>query len=180
MPKHQIFSAETPNINTLLLEHARQVAVNAGKWLVQQRSNFSGIHYQCKKNHIDLVTEFDRNCEAMIIASIKERFPQHLIVSEEAASESLNLAKINQADEYCWVIDPLDGTMNFVHGIPHFAVSIGIVKNGQPVVGVVYDPNRDELFSAASGLGVTMNEQKLTVSEQEEFGNSIINTGFSA
>ena len=159
----------------LLQEYAETIAVEAGKWIVQKRGQFTDLQY--KTNHVDLVTEVDYASEAMIIKRIKEKFPHHLILSEEAAG---NCFDVLQNETYCWVIDPLDGTMNFVYNIPHFAVSIGIVQKGMPVVGVVYEPNRQELFSAACGLGVTLNGNNITVSNRSTLKEALLSTGFSA
>ncbi|KLU59983.1 inositol-1-monophosphatase [Peptococcaceae bacterium CEB3] len=174
-------SGELDSGSILLLVHAQQYAVMAGRWLAQKRSSLTEVQCQRKKYYVDLVTEFDLGCERMLTEWVESRFPEHLILAEEGTADRLvDLAKMTQEERYCWVIDPLDGTTNFVHGIPHFAVSIGIVKGGEPLVGVVYDPNRNELFSAVRGMGATVNDRKLVVSEERELRDSLINTGFSA
>lgn len=172
---------ETTSEIMIFLESARNFAVLAGNWLFEQRSILPEIEYMYKKSPIDLVTEFDRSAENMILKQIRNHFPQHLILSEEETGrQDINLSNLTQAENYCWVIDPLDGTTNYIHGIPHFAVSIALVKNGLPLIGVVYNPILHELFSAAYGLGATLNGRKLKVSVCNELANAVINTGFSA
>lgn len=163
----------------MLLEFAAELALSSGQWLVEQRKNISELAYDSKSNHIDLVTRFDCEAEQMVVTRIREHFPDHFILGEEStAQKDLSLLTQNQA--LCWVIDPIDGTMNFVHGIPHFAVSIGVVQNGIPLVGVVYNPNHEELFSAARGLGARLNGKQITVSKQDAVQNSLLSTGFAA
>ncbi len=130
----------------------------------------------------DLVTEFDVWAEDQIQEFLAKRFPSHKIIGEETAgklqqSEGENLASI-AADSLSWCIDPIDGTTNFVHSIPHVGISIGFLENGDPKAGVVYDPCRDELFAAASGSGATLNSRKIESSENDKLINAVIATGF--
>jgi myo-inositol-1(or 4)-monophosphatase len=124
------------------------------------------------KGEIDLVTQADRDAEAAIIAALRERFPAHAILAEESATSGL------EGDGPTWVIDPLDGTTNFAHGFPVFAVSIGLVDCGEPLVGVVYDPLRDELFAAARGQGAALNGAPIRVSPVGELRRALLATGF--
>ncbi len=155
---------------------AEQVAIDAGKWIVENRCNIENIQY--KKNHLDLVTDIDRSSEARIIRNIQQMFPEHAIISEEIQSIEKDFSSFDQ-DEYCWVIDPIDGTVNYVHDIPYYSISIGIVRNGKTVVGVVYDPNRKELFSAGQGIGAYLNGKRLKVSKRL-MKESVLHTGYAA
>ena len=103
---------------------------------------YGNVRHLQQKGVIDLVTEFDKRSEEVIISSIQQNFPEHSILAEESGHN-------NTISEYQWVIDPLDGTTNFAHGIPVFSVSIALLKNNSPVVGVVYDPFRNEKIGRA-------------------------------
>lgn len=163
-----------------LLEFAEQLALSSGQWLAEQRRNIIQLEYECKSNPIDLVTRFDREIEQRVVTRIREIYPHHLILGEETAVRKDDLSAVTQNQEICWVIDPLDGTMNFVHNISHYSVSIAAVKKGIPLVGVVYDPNADELFSAARGLGARLNGKLIKVSKQDAVKNSLLSTGFAS
>ena len=124
-----------------------------------------------QKGAIDLVTEFDVRSEEVIISALQKEFPEHAILAEESGHGMT-------VSEYQWVIDPLDGTTNFAHGIPIFSVTMSLMKNNSPVVGVVYDPLRDEMFSVEVGQGATLNDQRIQVSSQAKLGDAVISTGF--
>src|SRR5215211_8265662 len=109
---------------------------------------YGHVRHIQQKGVIDLVTEFDKRSEELIISSIQQKFPNHAILAEESGAN-------NTISEYQWVIDPIDGTTNFAHGIPIFSVSIALLKNDSPIVGVAYDPLRDEMFSAELGQRAT-------------------------
>lgn len=119
----------------------------------------------------NLVTEVDHKCEDIIIATIKENFPQHQILSEE-------IGELIQDSEYKWIIDPIDGTVNFAHGIPLCCVSIGLEVSGVMEMGAVYNPFINELFFAQKGFGSTLNERIIRVSETKEIIKSCLVTGF--
>jgi myo-inositol-1(or 4)-monophosphatase len=121
----------------------------------------------------DLVTEADKQSEKQILQILKRHVPQHRILTEE--SGYLGLEK----SEYLWAIDPLDGTTNYAHGYPIAAVSVGLLINGQPQVGAVYNPFRDELFRAAKGLGATRNRRPIQVSQISELSKSLLVSGFA-
>ena len=123
------------------------------------------------KDIIDLVTEVDRQSEALILAEIQRSFPGHQIVSEE-----IGLVPGRETDQ--WYVDPLDGTVNYAHAIPFFAVSIAYAHNGVVTLGVVYDPMRDELFAAERGQGAWCNGRRLQVSPVTDFQRSLLVTGF--
>ena len=119
----------------------------------------------------NLVTEADHAAEKAIMDVIKSKFPGHYILSEEAG-------KIIQDSEYKWIIDPIDGTINFAHGIPLCCVSIAVEKQGEIILGAVYNPNLEEFFLAEKGKGATLNENRIYVSEQTEVIRSCLVTGF--
>lgn len=131
------------------------------------------IHY---KGVVDLVTDADRASETLVGERLSAAFPDHRLFGEEG------IAKINGAGddaEYAWIVDPLDGTTNYAHGYPHFGVSIALAHRGHVVVGVVYDPMRDELFVAERGKGATLNGRPIRVSGTTELIRSLLATGFS-
>ena len=132
--------------------------------LGQDRLNISA------KQRNDYVTEIDRAAEAAIIETIREAYPAHAILAEEsgAAGDS----------ETQWIIDPLDGTTNFIHGFPQYAVSIGVAHKGVMSHAVVYDPNRNELFTATKGGGAFLNDKRIRVSKTAKLAESLIGTGF--
>ncbi|MCF7822632.1 MAG: inositol monophosphatase [Candidatus Marinimicrobia bacterium] len=155
---------------TSLLRDAGRVARAAGQLILELSSRTRKISYKSAR---DMVTEVDQASEKYIISQIKELYPGHGILAEEGGGGT------SMDSEYCWIIDPLDGTTNFVHGFPVFAVSIGIEYRGELYVGAVYDPSRDELFTAASGNGATLNGHPIYVSRTEDLGKSLLATGFS-
>ena len=119
----------------------------------------------------NLVTEVDHKSEAIIIDIIKSNFPNHFILSEE-------VGEIAQDSEYKWIIDPIDGTVNYANGIPICCVSIGIEKNGKMIMGAVYNPFINEFFFAEKGLGATMNDKKIAVTDRDDVVKSCLVTGF--
>ena len=124
------------------------------------------------KGVIDLVTEYDRRSEALIVGGLRQAFPTHAIYAEESGRSAAQA-------EYEWLVDPLDGTTNFAHAFPFFAVSIAVAQRGRLLAGVVYDPLRDELFSALAGQGATLNGTPLQVSAQADLGRAFLATGFA-
>src|SRR5262245_52058873 len=122
---------------------AIEIAREAGALLAQYFSRPLEISY---KRPSDLVTEADRRSEELIIERLRGHFPKHSIVGEEGGGQ-------NVASDYCWYVDPLDGTTNFAHSYPVFCVSMGLAYRGSIIAGVVYDPTRDELFTAERGGG---------------------------
>jgi myo-inositol-1(or 4)-monophosphatase len=151
-----------------ILQVVEIIARQAGAVLME---GFGNVRHIQQKGAIDLVTEFDRRSEEVIISAIQRKFPDHAILAEESGH-------IQTISEYQWVIDPLDGTTNFAHGIPIFSVTIGLLKNNSPVVGVAYDPFRNEMFSAELGDGATLNNHPIRVSSQTDLGRAVVSTGF--
>jgi len=151
-----------------VLQIIELIARQAGDVL---REGFGNVRHVQQKGVIDLVTEFDRRAEEIIVPAIQKEFPSHAILAEESGHN-------HTVSEYQWVIDPLDGTTNFAHGIPIFSVSIALLKNDSPIVGVAYDPLRDEMFSAEAGQGASLNQRPIHVSARTELGQAVLSTGF--
>ncbi|RLC50434.1 MAG: inositol monophosphatase [Candidatus Cloacimonadota bacterium] len=129
------------------------------------------VKIEFKTGDNNLVTEIDKASEKVITDFIKKKYPSHSILAEEGSGEQKD-------SEYLWVIDPLDGTTNFTHGLPIFSVSIGLQKNGETIAGVVYDVMRNIIFSAELGSGVEADSEKLNVSNEDNLAHSILVTGF--
>ena len=151
-----------------ILKMVEDIARQAGAVLM---SGYGNVRHVQQKGAIDLVTEFDRRSEDLILSFIHREFPDHAILAEESGRNET-------VSEYQWVIDPLDGTTNFAHAIPIFCVSIGLLRNNIPVLGVVYDPFRDEMFSAESGCGAALNGKPIHVSSRADLGQAVLSTGF--
>jgi len=124
-----------------------------------------------RKQHNDFVTEVDKAAEEAIIETLSEAYPNHGILAEESGE------LLNNSD-HIWIIDPLDGTTNFIHGFPQYAISIALSVNGVLQQAVIYDPNRDELFSASKGGGAYVDRRRLRVADQIKLENALIGTGF--
>lgn len=122
------------------------------------------------KQHNEFVTKVDLEAEAAIIETIRERYPDHAFLAEESGQQG--------DGEYLWVIDPLDGTTNFIHGFPVFAVSIALRINGRLTVAVIYDPNRQEIFTAIRGQGAQVDGHRIRVSNRRDLQDTLIGTGF--
>src|SRR5690242_3909424 len=134
--------------------------------------HFNGNFNVSSKDTInDLVTEVDKKSETVIINIIKENFPGHFILSEE-------IGEIKQDSDYKWIIDPIDGTVNYAHGIPVCCVSIGLEKEGKMIMGAVYNPFLHEFFFAEKGTGSTLNDRRIHVSNKADLGSACLVTGF--
>lgn len=151
------------------LQAATEIARDAGNILRADYERPKEIEY---KGEVDLVTESDRRSEELVVSQLRRRFPDHAIVAEEGSGKAAAGAK------YCWHVDPLDGTTNFAHGYPCFAVSLGLVEDGEPVVGAVLNPVYDELFTAARGEGAFLNGRRIRVSPVKSLSQSLVATGF--
>lgn len=147
---------------------ATEAALRAGR--IQKERYASGVAVELK-GEIDLVTEVDRDCELAILDAIRTRYPSHDIVTEET-----DLARTGAS--HVWFIDPLDGTTNFAHSYPMFCASVALAVDGELVAGAVFDPVRDELFSAERGSGAHLNGQPLKVTTAERLLESLLITGF--
>lgn len=149
---------------------AIKAAKLAGKLLVDNLGKITRRDIE-RKNKFDFVTEIDLESERLIISTIKQRFPEHAIFSEESAKESVR-------DQYRWIIDPLDGTTNYIHAYPAFAISIALEYQQEIILGVIYDPLRDELFYGKKGGGAFVNGKAIRVSHISELKDSLLATGF--
>jgi myo-inositol-1(or 4)-monophosphatase len=151
------------------LDVAVGAARDAGKLLREALGGPRRIDY--KGHPTNLVTEMDRRAETLIVDAIRQAFPDHAILGEEGG------ARAGQAD-YRWLIDPLDGTTNYAHGLPIFSVSIALEHAGEVELGVAYDPTREDLFVARRGAGATLNGERLRVSATAQLGEALLVTGF--
>ncbi len=153
------------------LDIATTAALAGGAELQRYWGNLADI--QEKGRPGDLVTEADRAAEVAVLAVLQRHLPNHAILAEESGQ----MGKLD--DVYLWAIDPLDGTTNYAHQYPCFAVSIGLLINGIPQVGVVYNPIQQELYQAATGLGATCNHRPIAVSKTAQLSRSLLVTGFA-
>ena len=154
------------------LNHLKAVALaaarNGGKFIIDRLHRTREITH---KGAIDLVTEADLGSEERIIDTIRASFPDHAILSEEHGL-------VSGQDEYQWIIDPLDGTTNFAHGLTTCCVSIALVHAGKPLIGIVWSPFTEELFSAARNQGAELNGRPISVSSIDRVQDSLLVTGF--
>ena len=150
------------------LDSAVEIAREAGALLRELSKRPHEISY---KRRSDIVTEADRRSEALIIDRLRSHFPGHAVVAEEGGGQKTS-------SDYCWYVDPLDGTTNFAHDFPVYCVSLGLTYRGEPITGVVYDPTRDELFAAERGSGAFLNGHRLSVSKNPHLSESLMATGF--
>jgi myo-inositol-1(or 4)-monophosphatase len=152
-----------------MLHTAVKAARKAGGIITRASRDLENVAVTTKRQK-DFVTEVDKAAEDAIIAILKAAYPGHAILAEESGASG--------ESEYTWVIDPLDGTTNFIHGFPQYAVSIGLLHKGVPSQAVVYDPNRNELFTASKGRGAFVNERRMRVSRLAHLDDALIGTGF--
>lgn len=126
------------------------------------------------KHHNDFVTEVDQAAERAIIDVLKQAYPDHAILAEESGAST----NLHDENENVWIIDPLDGTTNFIHGFPQYAVSIALQHRGQITQAVIYDPTRNELFTATKGAGAFLNDKRIRVAKRDKLADALIGTGF--
>ena len=151
-----------------MLNFAIRTGKKAGGYL---REKF-GCRLQVEhKGRIDLVTNADKESQNIIVREIETRFPDHSIIAEEGVQKERHAT-------YTWYIDPLDGTINFVHGIPIFCVSIAVYKSGEPFIGVCYNPMTEELFYAQKGKGAYLKKDRIRVSDTNQLVDALVVTGF--
>ncbi|GAB4401330.1 MAG: inositol monophosphatase family protein [Anaerolineales bacterium] len=155
-------------MNIPVLADLEQIALQAGQIL---SDGYEKIHQVKFKGEIDPVTEIDQRSETFILAEIQRRFPGHQILAEESGATA-------GSAEHLWIVDPLDGTVNYAHGVPVFSVSIAYAFRGEIRLGAVLDPLRGELFRAEAGRGAWNNARPLKVSSAAELGRSLLTTGF--
>lgn len=154
-----------------MLNIAVRAARKAGSTIAHFYEQHSGVVIDQKSQH-DYVTNVDREAERQIIAIIRKAYPQHTLITEESGQI------IGQEQQVQWIIDPLDGTTNFVKRLPHFAVSIAVRMQGRTEIAVVYDPMRNELFSAVRGQGAQLNGYRLRIGAMRDLNGTILATGF--
>ena len=150
---------------------AVRAARAAGQTIMRAYTELDRVEVSAKGIN-DYVTNVDKEAEAAITYQIRKSYPDHTIVGEENGENK------GQNSDYMWIVDPLDGTNNFVRGIPHFAVSIAVQHKGKTEVAVVYDPVRDELFTAVRGKGAKLNDFRIRVSKANDLSDAIVGTGF--
>lgn len=156
------------------LETAIEAVIKAGDIIKKSLSSQKTIEF---KGKVDLVTETDKECERCIISIIKHKHPNSDFLAEETANHFDQHTQ--SGDPPRWIIDPIDGTTNFVHGIPWISVSIGLEIDGEVQAGVVYNPLYDECFTAIKGKGAFLNQSPIKVSKTSKLGHSLIGTGFA-
>ena len=156
------------------LNIAIKAARRAGQ-VINRASNDLDLIKVSTKQPNDFVTEVDKAAEAAIIEILREAYPDYGILAEESGQSA---GRGSQDSEYQWIIDPLDGTTNFIHGMPQYAVSIALAKSGIVEQAVVFDPNRNELFTASKGSGAFLNERRIRVSKRLKLQDSLLGTGF--
>lgn len=149
---------------------AVRAARAAGNVMIRNLDRLDTLKIDVKREK-DFVSEVDRQAEQEIIRIIRRTYPDHAILAEESGGQGKEKA------EFEWVIDPLDGTTNFLHGFPQFAVSIGIRRKNTLEIGVIYDPMLQELYVASRGAGATLNDRRIRVSKRQHIDNSLIGTG---
>ncbi|NKF52418.1 inositol-1-monophosphatase [Shewanella sp. WXL01] len=154
-----------------MLTIATRAARAAGQTIMRAFNELDRVEVSAKGMN-DYVTSVDKEAESAIVYQIRKSYPDHTIVGEEDGENR------GENKDYVWIVDPLDGTTNFVRGIPHFAVSIAVQYKGKVEVAVVYDPVRDELFSAVRGKGAKVNDFRLRVTQVNDLDGTIIATGF--
>ena len=160
-----------------MLTIAVRAARNAGRIINRASFDIDTVKVSRKQQN-DFVTEIDQAAEQEIIATLKGAYPNHAILAEESGRLGIaDDASVLEADNV-WIIDPLDGTTNFIHGLPHYCVSIGLMQLGVMTQAVVYDPNRDELFTASKGRGAFLNDRRIRVTKRTKIDEALIGTGF--
>lgn len=155
-----------------LINIAQKAAREAGSVILRGLDRLDKITITAKSKN-DFVTNIDQEAEQKIIYTIRKAYPEHAIQAEESGESKGR----DEESDTVWIIDPLDGTTNFIHGIPHFAISIAIKINGRVEHGLIYDPVRDETFSATRGSGARLNHQRIRVTDQSNIDAALLATG---
>ncbi|WP_078500750.1 inositol monophosphatase family protein [Paenibacillus selenitireducens] len=155
-------------------------AAKAGEWIKSKLGSYEKLDIKVSTH--DLVTEVDKGAEKLIRRLILTHFPDHAFLGEEstgigAAAAASALHDVEES-EYLWIVDPIDGTTNYVHGLPLYSVSIALAHKGEIIVGVIYDPSRDELYVAEKGKGAYVHGVPMKVSKEQKLEDSLIATGF--
>ncbi len=150
---------------TLMVRAARA----AGNVLIRHMNRLDALNI-VEKGRMDYASEVDEAAEKEIVRELRKAGPDYAFLGEEGGAQGKG--------RYTWVIDPLDGTSNYLHGIPHFCVSIALVENGEPVHGVIFDPLRNELWTASRGGGATLNDKRIRIGERKDLQGAMLITGF--
>ena len=142
----------------------------AGNVLLRNINKLEALNV-VQKGRMDYASEVDADAEKVIVKELKRAYPEYGIMGEEGGVQGVN--------RYMWVIDPLDGTSNYLRGFPHYCVSIALVENGEPIDAVIFDPLRNELFTASRGAGAVLNDRRIRVADRKDMGGAMIHTGFA-
>ncbi len=155
-----------------MLTFIKELAMEAGELALRGGESLSAATIHHKESEVDMVTDVDREIERFLVDRIHQRFPDHGVYGEEFG--------VTQADsEYRWVIDPIDGTVSFIHDLPYYSVSIALQHHRETIAGVVYSPRLGELFAAETGKGATLNGKPIHVSGRKTLTEALVSTGFA-
>lgn len=155
-----------------MLKFIEEIAKQAGRILLENLTKIQTIEVKEKNGHKDLVTNIDKEVELFLAEKIESKFPDHKILAEETVDKK-------GSSDYSWYIDPLDGTTNYIHKNPLFAVSIGVTHKDELAHAVVYNPFYNEMFKAEKNKGAFLNDKKINVTKEKNIGNTILVTGFA-
>lgn len=150
---------------TVMVKAARM----AGNVLLRSINKLDALNV-VHKDRMDYASEVDADAEKVIVKELRRAYPDYAVVGEEGGAQG--------SGRYTWVIDPLDGTSNYLRGFPHYCVSIALVENGEPTDAVIFDPLRNDLFTASRGAGAQLNERRIRVADRKDLGGTLISTGF--
>ena len=155
-----------------MLDFIRETALMAGALAKSGRERLTAAAIHVNDTPTDMVTDIDREVARFIIDRVRAKFPDHGFIGEETG-------RTDAEKEYCWIIDPIDGTTSFIHDFPYWGVSIAVYRQGKPYAGAVFAPALDELFSAEAGKGATLNGRPIRVSKCGDIGSALLGTGFA-
>lgn len=159
------------------LDFATTLALTAGRLVMDRYERVERVDYKSAR---DIVTEVDHLSEELIIKAIRERFPEDAILAEESGEHATGRGDAPTSGRgRVWIIDPIDGTINYANGIPFFCISIGLAEDARPVVGVVLDPTRNELFAATAGGPATLNGREVVASDKDKLSDFVIQMALS-
>jgi len=142
----------------------------AGNVLLRNINKLEALNV-VQKGRMDYASEVDADAEKVIVKELRRAYPEYGVIGEEGGTQGAN--------RHMWVIDPLDGTSNYLRGFPHYCVSIALVENGEPTDAVIFDPLRNELFTASRGAGAVLNDRRIRVADRKDLEGSMIHTGFA-
>ncbi len=152
---------------SVMVKAARQ----GGNVLLRNLNKLDSLNV-VEKQRMDYASEVDADAEKAVVKELKRSYPDYAVLGEEGGAQR------GKNGRYTWVIDPLDGTSNYLRGFPHYCVSLALVDNGEPTDAVIFDPLRNELFTASRGSGAQLNERRIRVSDRKDLGGALITTGF--